>query len=442
MRIKLSDHFTLKRLLKFVFPSIIMMIIISIYGVIDGFFVSNYVGKSAFTSLNLVMPFIMILGGMGFMIGTGGSALVSKTLGQKENEKANKIFSMMIVFTTILGLILSIIGIIFIRPVSYLLGASDEMIDNCVLYGRIVTSFTALFMLQNVFQSFLATAEKPKIGLIVTIAAGTTNAVLDYLFVAVFNFGLAGAAVATGIGQVVGGLIPLIYFILPNDSLLKLVKTKLSIKELLAACANGSSELMSNVSSSIVGMVYNLQLMKYIGEDGVATYGVLMYVQFVFVAIFIGYSIGTAPIVGYNYGATNYDELKNVRKKSIAIMFTTGITLSIIAQLLAGTLAKIFVGYDQNLYVLTVHVFRIFSFAFILTGFNIFSSSFFTALNNGAISALIAFLRTLVFQLGSVLMLPLIISVDGIWLAICVAEVFATAISLFFMITKQKVYHY
>ena len=348
----------------------------------------------------------------------------------------------MIVFTTILGLILSIIGIIFIRPVSYLLGASDEMIDNCVLYGRIVTSFTALFMLQNVFQSFLATAEKPKIGLIVTIAAGTTNAVLDYLFVAVFNFGLAGAAIATGIGQVVGGLIPLIYFILPNDSLLKLVKTKFSIKELLAACANGSSELMSNVSSSIVGMVYNLQLMKYIGEDGVATYGVLMYVQFVFVAIFIGYSIGTAPIVGYNYGATNYDELKNVRKKSIAIMFTTGITLSIIAQLLAGTLAKIFVGYDQNLYVLTVHAFRIFSFAFILTGFNIFSSSFFTALNNGAISALIAFLRTLVFQLGSVIMLPLIISVDGIWLAICVAEVFATAISLFFMITKQKVYHY
>lgn len=442
MRIKLSDHFTLKRLLKFVFPSIIMMIIISIYGVIDGFFVSNYVGKSAFSSLNLVMPFIMILGGMGFMIGTGGSALVSKTLGQKENEKANKIFSMMIVFTTILGLILSIIGIIFIRPVSYLLGASDEMIDNCVLYGRIVTSFTALFMLQNVFQSFLATAEKPKIGLIVTIAAGTTNAVLDYLFVAVFNFGLAGAAVATGIGQVVGGLIPLIYFIFPNDSLLKLVKTKLSIKELLAACANGSSELMSNVSSSIVGMVYNLQLMKYIGEDGVATYGVLMYVQFVFVAIFIGYSIGTAPIVGYNYGAANYDELKNVRKKSIAIMFTSGITLSIIAQLLAGTLAKIFVGYDQNLYVLNVHAFRIFSFAFILTGFNIFSSSFFTALNNGAISALIAFLRTLVFQLGSVIMLPLIISVDGIWLAICVAEVFATAISLFFMITKQRVYHY
>ena len=314
MRIKLSDHFTLKRLLKFVFPSIIMMIIISIYGVIDGFFVSNYVGKSAFSSLNLVMPFIMILGGMGFMIGTGGSALVSKTLGQKENEKANKIFSMMIVFTTILGLILSIIGIIFIRPVSYLLGASDEMIDNCVLYGRIVTSFTALFMLQNVFQSFLATAEKPKIGLIVTIAAGTTNAVLDYLFVAVFNFGLAGAAVATGIGQVVGGLIPLIYFILPNDSLLKFVKTKLSIKELLAACANGSSELMSNVSSSIVGMVYNLQLMKYIGEDGVATYGVLMYVQFVFVAIFIGYSIGTAPIVGYNYGAANYDELKYVNQ--------------------------------------------------------------------------------------------------------------------------------
>lgn len=442
MRIKLSDHFTLPKLLKFVFPSIVMMVIISIYGVIDGFFVSNYVGKSAFSSLNLVMPFVMVLGGMGFMIGTGGSALVSKTLGQKENEQANKIFSMMIIFTIILGIILSILGIVFIKPVSYLLGASEEMIDNCVIYGGIVVSFTVFYMLQNVFQSFLATAEKPKIGLIVTICAGTTNAVLDYLFVAVFNFGLVGAAIATGIGQVVGGIVPLLYFLSPNDSLLRITKTKLSMKELLSACTNGSSELMSNVSSSIVGMVYNLQLMKYIGEDGVAAYGVLMYVQFVFIAIFIGYSIGSAPIIGYNYGAGNYEELKNIRKKSVAIMFISGVILSAIAQLSAGLLAQIFVGYNQNLYELTLHAFRIFSFAFILTGFNIFSSSFFTALNNGGISALISFLRTLVFQLGSVLILPLIIGVDGLWLAICAAEIFATIISLFYLITKRKVYHY
>ena len=317
MRIQLSDHFTIGKLFRFTLPSILMMLFTSIYGVVDGFFVSNFAGKTAFAAINLVMPFIMILGGMGFMIGTGGTALVSKIMGEGEPEKANRVFSMMIGFTAVLGVILSVVGAVFIRPVSFLLGATAEMIEDCVLYGRIVTAFTVAFMLQNVFQSFLIAAEKPKLGLISTIAAGVTNMVLDAVFVGVFHWGIAGAAVATGISQCVGGIYPLIYFLRPNSSRLRLVPARPEPLLLLKACANGSSELMSNISSSVVSIVYNFQLLKYIGEDGVSAYGVLMYVQFIFVAIFIGYSIGCAPIIGYHYGAENHAELENMLKKKL-----------------------------------------------------------------------------------------------------------------------------
>lgn len=442
MTIQLSDHFTYKKLLRFVFPSIIMMIFTSIYGVIDGLFVSNFAGKTSFAAINLIMPFLMILGGMGFMIGTGGTALVSKALGENNKEKANCYFSIMIYLTVILGIILSILGFIFMRPVSYFLGATKEMIDDCILYGRIVIAFTTAFMLQNVFQSFLIAAEKPKLGLAVTIAAGVTNMLLDVLFIAGFKLGVAGAAIATVISQCVGGILPLIYFIRPNSSLLKLKKTKLEIKPILLACTNGSSELMSNISSSIVSMMYNFQLMKYIGENGVSAYGVLMYIQFIFIAIFIGYSIGVAPIVGYNFGAKRHNELKNMLKKSIILMSSSGVVLTILAIILATPLAKIFVGYDIELYELTVHAFRLFAFSFLMAGFNIFTSSFFTALNNGAISAIISFLRTLIFQMASVIILPIIFDVDGIWWAITVAEIFACIISIIFLFANRKKYQY
>lgn len=442
MTIQLSDHFTYKKLLRFVFPSIIMMIFTSIYGVIDGLFVSNFAGKTSFAAINLIMPFLMILGGMGFMIGTGGTALVSKALGENNKEKANCYFSIMIYLTVILGIILSILGFVFMRPVSYFLGATKEMIDDCILYGRIVIAFTTAFMLQNVFQSFLIAAEKPKLGLAVTIAAGITNMLLDVLFIAGFKLGVAGAAIATVISQCVGGILPLIYFIRPNSSLLKLKKTKLEIKPILLACTNGSSELMSNISSSIVSMMYNFQLMKYIGENGVSAYGVLMYIQFIFIAIFIGYSIGVAPIVGYNFGAKRHNELKNMLKKSIILMSSSGVVLTILAIILATPLAKIFVGYDIELYELTVHAFRLFAFSFLMAGFNIFTSSFFTALNNGAISAIISFLRTLIFQMASVLILPIIFDVDGIWWAITVAEIFACIISIIFLFANRKKYQY
>lgn len=440
--IQLSDHFTYNRLLRFTFPTVIMMVFTSIYGVVDGFFVSNFAGKTSFAAINLVMPFVMILGGMGFMIGTGGTALVSLVLGEGSREKANRYFSMMIYLTLILGIILSAVGVIFMSPVAAFLGATPEMMADCVLYGRIVISFTTAFMLQNVFQSFLIAAERPKLGLAVIVAAGVVNMFLDALFVGAFRWGVAGAALATGLSQCIGGILPLIYFVCPNTSLLRLTRAKPELKPLLQACANGSSELMSNISSSIVSMIYNFQLLKYVGENGVSAYGVLMYVQFIFIAIFIGYSIGSAPVISYHYGAGNYAELKNMLKKSVTLTSTAGIVLTASAFLLAAPLAKIFVGYDAELFELTSHAFRLFAFSFLLAGLNIFASSFFTALNNGAVSAAISFMRTLIFQTASVLLLPVFFGVDGIWWAITVAEVCACILSAAFLFAKRGKYHY
>ncbi|MCI8623487.1 MAG: MATE family efflux transporter [Provencibacterium sp.] len=442
MDIQLSDHFTYRKLLRFTLPSMIMMVFTSIYGVVDGFFISNFSGKTSFAAINLVMPFVMILGGMGFMIGTGGTALVSKVLGEGNPKRANRYFSMMVYLTILLGAVLSAVGIVFIRPVSLFFGATEEMLGDCILYGRITIAFTTAFMLQNVFQSFFIAAEKPKLGLLATVAAGLTNMVLDAVFVGLFRWGVAGAALATGVSQCVGGIFPLAYFIRPNDSLLQLTRTKLQIKPMLRACGNGSSELMSNVASSVVSIIYNFQLMKYVGENGVSAYGVLMYVQFIFIAIFIGYSIGSAPIVSYHFGAENHGELKNMLKKSSLLTGGSGVLLSALAFALAEPLSQIFVGYDAELLALTSHAFRLFSFSFFLAGFNIFASSFFTALNNGVVSAFISFLRTLVFQTSSVLILPIFLGLDGIWWAITVAEALACVVSLIFLFVKRTEYQY
>lgn len=419
-----------------------MMIFTSVYGVVDGFFVSNYVGKTPFAAVNLIMPVIMILGGFGFMIGTGGSALVAKTLGEKDSENANRYFTMMIKLTVELGILLSVIGIVFMRPVAKLLGASDEMIGQCVVYGRTVLAFNTFFMLQNTFQTFLTAAEKPKLGLAVTVAAGLANMVLDFLFIAVFKWGVFGAALATGMSYVIGGLLPFIYFLRPNKSLLRLVKTNMQPRVLLKACANGSSELMSNISGSLVSMLYNFQLMKYSGENGVAAYGVLMYVQFIFIAVFIGYSIGTAPIIGYHYGAENHSELKNLLRKSMIIMGAAGTAMLAAASILAQPLSEIFVGYDAELLILTVYALKIFALSFIFSGYNIFVSSFFTALNNGGVSAAVSFMRTLVFQMISVIVLPLIFGIDGIWWATTIAEFSAFIVSVMFVFAKRKKYRY
>lgn len=423
-------------------PSIIMMVFTSIYGVVDGLFVSNIVGETAFTAVNFIMPVTMILSAVGFMFGTGGSALVSKTLGEGDRDKANRIFSLVVYTTTATGVILGALGIALMRVVASALGAEGEMLENSVLYGRIIVGVLPLFMLQMAFQSLFVTAEKPKLGLFVTVLSGVTNMVLDALFVAVFRWGIVGAAAATAASQLVGGVVPLIYFLRKNDSLLRLGKTRLNWRVLGKTCSNGSSEFVSQSSMSIVNMLYNTQLIKYAGEGGVAAYGVMMYVNLVFLAIFIGYSIGTAPIIGYNYGAKNSDELRNIRRKSIFIIVATSVVMLAVSELSAEALAGIFVGKNPELCALTARGFRIFSLSFLFAGINIFGSSFFTALNNGLISALISFLRTLVFQIGAVLILPLFLETDGIFLSVAVAEIAAFVLTVSFIVAKKKKYNY
>ena len=442
MNIQLSDHFDYKRLLRFTFPSIVMMIFTSIYGVVDGIFVSNFVGKTPFAALNLIMPFLMIFGAVGFMIGAGGSALVSMTLGEGERDRANRLFSMLIYITVGFGVVMTVIGIAFMRPMAILLGAEGEMIDYCVVYGRILMLSLTFFMLQNTFQSFLITAEKPQLGLYVTIAAGVTNIVLDALFIAVFKWGLAGAAAATAISQTVGGVIPLVYFMRPNNGLLKLTKAEFDGKALLRTCTNGSSEFMTNISMSVVNMLYNFQLMRFAGEDGVAAYGVIMYVNFVFIAIFIGYSIGTAPVIGYHYGAQNRGELNSLFTKSLRLIGGAGLVLTALAIALAKPLSSVFVSYDEQLLAMTERAFMIYSLSFLVMGVNIFGSSFFTALNNGLVSAAISFLRTLLFQIAAVLILPELFGLDGVWLAVVTAELMALAVTIAFFVKMRNRYGY
>ncbi|MBQ7104215.1 MAG: MATE family efflux transporter [Anaerotignum sp.] len=442
MNIQLSDHFTYSRLIRFVIPSVAMMIFTSIYGVVDGLFVSNFVGKTPFAAVNFIMPFCMILGAFGFMFGTGGTALVAKTLGEGKEEKANRIFSMLIYVALGLGILMTLFGILFVEPIALMLGADDAMLPYCVTYARVVLLGLPFFMLQNMFQSFLIAAEKPKMGLAVTIAAGVTNMVLDALFIALFKWGVIGAAAATATSQLVGGMIPLVFFAGKNSSKLRLVKAGIMGRELLRTCTNGSSELVTNISLSLVCMLYNMQLLKIAGQNGVAAYGVIMYVNFIFISIYLGYSFGTAPIVAFHYGARNAEEMQNVLKKSLKLLLGAGITLFAVAFLLSGILSKIFVGYDAELYAMTVRGFRLYAVSYLLCGFNIYGSSFFTALNNGIVSAVISFLRTVVFEVAAILLLPVFFGLDGIWCAITVAEAASLIITAVFFFALRKRYNY
>ena len=442
MKIQLSEHFTYSKLLRFTFPSIIMMIFTSIYSVIDGLFVSNFAGKTALAAINIIYPFIMAVGALGFMMGTGGSALVGRLLGEGEKEKANKTFSLIVYTTAIAGILLSALAFLLVPTVSRLFGASGQLLDYCILYGRICFLSMPCFMLQNVFQCFFITAEKPRLGLDVVLSAGITNMVLDFLFVAVFGLGLKGAAIAIVCGEIIGGLVPILYFAGRNHSLLRLGRTSFDAGSILKTCTNGSSELMTELSSSVVTVLYNTQLMRIAGENGVAAYSTIMYVNFIFVAIFLGYSLGSAPIISFHYGAGNHDELKNMRKKSLRLIAVWGIGMTIISHIFALPFARFFVGYDSELLAMTIHGFRIYAFVYLLNGFNIFGSSFFTALNNGMVSATISFLRTLVFEVICILLLPVFFGIDGIWSAVLVAEALALCVTSFFLITKRSRYHY
>lgn len=442
MQIQLSDHFNYRKLLRFTLPTVVMMIFTSIYSVVDGFFISNFVGITPFAAINLIMPFTQILGCIGFMFGAGGTALVSAKLGEEEKEKANSIFSMLVYITAFSGAVLGIIGIIFIEPVAIAMGASADLLPHCVTYGRILLTTLPAFMLQNLFQSFLVTAEKPTLGLFITVGAGLTNIVLDALFVIGFKWGLVGAAVATVIAQCVGGIIPLVYFLKENSSVLILGKFNWNKRAFISTCTNGSSELVSNVSMSIVSILYNFQLMKIAGENGVAAYGAVMYVGFIFAAVFLGYSIGVAPVVGFHYGAQNTDELKGLFKKSNILIIISQIGLATVAFSFAYPLAKLFVGSEPELLNMTVSAFRFYALSVLFSGFSVFGSAFFTALNNGAVSATISFLRTLLFQIACVLILPIFFGLNGIWYSLFVAEIFAMIITFAFYIIKRKDYNY
>ena len=442
MTIQLSDHFSYRRLIRFTLPSIAMMIFTSLYGVVDGIFVSNFVGKTPFAAVNLILPACMLLGAVGFMVGTGGSALVSKLLGEGRQKDAGNVFSMLIWLSLTVSMALCVTAIFFLRPVAVLLGAEGEMIDHCVVYGRILMLTGSAFVLQNEFQSFLVVAEKPQLGLIVTIAAGVANIVLDALFVGLFGWGLVGAAWATGVSQLVGALIPLSYFLSPKAGALRLGKWRFDGRSLVKTCLNGSSEMLTNLSLSLVNMLFNLQLMRFAGEDGVAAYGVIMYVNFIFISVFIGYSIGSAPVIGYHYGARNHAELKNLRQKSLRLMISASVILTALAMLLARPLASIFVSYDAALLEMTVHGFMVYSVSFLFMGMSIFASSFFTALNNGLVSGVISFLRTLLFQAAAILLLPEILGLDGIWLSIVAAETLGLLVSGFFLVKMKKRYQY
>ena len=440
--IRLSDHFTVRRLLRFVAPSIVMMVFTSLYSVVDGLFVSNFTGKTPFAAVNLIMPVLMGLGTVGFMIGTGGSALVGMTLGLGEKERANRLFSMLTAAGAAGGVALSVLGLVFLRPAAYALGARGEMLEQCVIYGAVMLVFQTFFILQIVFQSFFVTAEKPKLGLAVTVAAGLTNIVLDALLVGVFRMGVAGAAAATGVSQLVGGAFPLWYFARRNSSLLRFARPEKDWRALVRACANGASELMTNLSSSIVTALYNVQLMRIAGEDGVAAYGVIMYVNFIFNAIFYGYSIGSAPVFSYHYGAGGRDELKSLLRKSLALTAVCGAFLTLAAEASAGPLSRIFVGYDAALCAMTTRGFQLYALSFLVVGFNIFGSAFFTALNNGAVSAAISFVRTLVFQLLSIWLLPVWWGLDGVWLAVVAAELLALAVTASLFAANRRRYGY
>lgn len=442
MRIQLSDHFTYPKLLRFVLPSITMMIFTSIYGVVDGLFVSNYVGTTAFAAINLIIPYLMILGAVGFMFGTGGSAIVAKTLGEGDNDKANAYFSMIIFTAILLSILLTFIGFFTIRPLSILLGADESMLKICTLYGSILLCSLTGYILLNVFQSFLVTAEKPKLGLTITVLAGVANMVLDFLLIAVFKWGIVGAAVATAISQSIGGFLPLIYFIKKNDSLLQIQKTKFYRKILLKTCTNGSSEFMSNLSLSLVSILYNFQLMRFAGQNGIAAYGVIMYIYYIFAALFLGFSIGSAPVFGYHYGAGNKAELKNLFQKSLVLITIWNVLLTVISIAFSKPLSGIFVGYDKELLALTSRGFTLYSLSFLFAGFNIFVSSLFTSLNNGVISATLSFVRTLVFQVLALYILPLLFGIDGIWLAIVVAEFLSVLLATFLVWKKRKTYQY
>jgi len=439
--ISLGDHFGYRKLIIFTIPSVLMMIFTSIYGVVDGFFVSNFAGKTPFAAVNIIWPYVMIFGVTGFIFGAGGSALVAKTLGEGNRHRANIYFSLLVYLAVFTGLALSIVGMVFLRPVATLLGAEGELLEYCIQYGQIILPGITLLVLQFLFQPFMIVAEKPRMNLWITVAAGLTNIFLDALFIGVLGMGIRGAAWATVTGQAVGGIIPLYYFTRKgNTSLLRLGRTRWDGQAVRQSCSNGLSEFVNNISVCLVSMLYNWQLLKMAGEEGVSAYGVIMYMAMVFLAIYMGYVMGISPVVSYHFGAQNRDEMRSLKNKSLIILLIAAVVMTALSVGFSKQIAGIFVGYDEAMLQLTEHAFALYAFSFLLAPFNIFASGFFTALNNGPVSAAIAFSRMLLFQCTAVLLLPKLLGLDGIWLAMPCAELATLFVSCWFFVSNNKSY--
>ena len=441
-RIHLSEHFTYSKLLMFTLPSIVMNVFLSLYIVVDGYFVANFTGKTEFAAVNLIMPVLNILGTIGYMFGVGGSALIAKTLGEKNHEQANRMFSLIVLVSSCLGILMTVSGFIFMGQITAMLGAEGKLLENSVLYGRIFILALPAWILAYEFQLFFVTAEKPGLGLAVTVCAGLCNILLDAIFIIVFKWGIVGAALASALSQIVGGVFPLMYFICKNNSLLKLVKPAWDGKALFRCITNGSSEFMAEAAASFVGIIYNVQLLKYVGEDGVVIYGMLMYVSLIFSAMFVGYSNGIGPVISYHFGAQDHRELKNLRKRSLMIIGLSSVSMFVLSEILAHPFSAMFLQGTEKLLPYAVHAFRIVSVAYLFTGMAIFGSAFFTALNNGQVSALISFMRNFVFELGAVILLPILFGIDGIWYSVVFAELMSAAAGGIFMVALKKKYQY
>lgn len=442
MDIQLSDHFDYRRLLRFTIPSMLMMIFTSVYGVVDGLCVSNYIGKEALASVNLVWPFSMFCSSIGMMLGTGGAALIARTLGRGQKERAKGLFSMIVAVAIIASLVITVIGMVFMPEIAVILGADEELLPLCITYGRILTLSLVFFVMQQMFQTLLITAERPQLGFGFMVGAGIVNIVLDILFLMVFHWGIEGAAWATLLSCIVGGLGPLIYFLTPNSSLLRFTRPLWDWRALLKACGNGSSEMVLDLSIPLCTMLYNVQLMKMSGQDGVAAFGVINYVCMIFMGLFIGYLMGMENIVAYHYGAENTQEVQNLRRRSVHLMLGIGLVMCLGAELAAAPLSRFFVGYDGHLTELSTHAFRLYATGFLIMGLNALASSFFTALGNGLVSAIIAFCRTFLFQSVSIFLLPIVLGLDGIWLSLAVGECLCLVVSWWYYRRYKTRYNY
>ena len=438
--IKLSDHFTYSRLLLFALPTIGMILISITYDVVDGYFVSNFIGKTAFSAVNIIYPFQLALSMVGYMFGAGGSALIAAELGNGHAQNARLYFTLIVKAAAVIGTVLAILGILFLRPIAVLIGATPEILNYGLPYGRTLFLFLPVMILGYAFQSILITAEMPRLGLYISIGNLFSNLLFDWLFVAVLKWGMVGAAAATGIGACLNGIIPLLYFAKPRSGPLHFVRGKAQIGPLLKACANGASEMVNDLATSLIFIFYNFQLLRLLGEDGVAAYGVTVFVEGIFASVFYGMAMQATSIVGYHFGAQNHTELRSLLKKGIVLNLAFGILMFFLAQFSASFISGIYVGYDEKVFQLSVHALKMFAFAFLLQGFNEYASAYFTGLNNGLVSGILAFTRTFVFQTAAIFLLPVFWGADGLWVAQAAAELFAALTAVFFFAAHRKEY--